>query len=123
MSRQPRDRRRSGVRVRLSERDQVVLDALARFRLARTSDLVCFAFPNTRRDTVACRLRRLFDAGFLDVRSGDRSEENRYVLGPAGRAWVQAHGGQPLRAPRGGVAHHLSIVRAWVDLAIVADRN
>lgn len=122
MSRQPRDRRRAGVRVRLSDRDQAVIQALARFRLARTSDLVDFAFPETRRDTVARRLRRLFDAGFLDVRSGDRSEENLYVLGPGGRAWVESHGGNPLRAPRGGLAHHVAIVRAWVDLALVADR-
>jgi hypothetical protein len=64
-SRQPRHRRRRGVAVQLTERDETVLHALARFRLARTSDLCGYAFAGVRKDTVAVRLRRLFDSSRL----------------------------------------------------------
>jgi hypothetical protein len=63
--RQLRHRRRRGVAVVLTERDEEVLNALARFRLARTSDLMAYAFAGVRRDTAAVRLRRLFDARYL----------------------------------------------------------
>ena len=42
--RQRRHRRRRGVAAALTERDTIVLHALSLFRLARTSDLVTYAF-------------------------------------------------------------------------------
>jgi hypothetical protein len=106
------------VTVRLTPRDEVLLRALARFRVARTSDLVRFAFRDVRRDTAAARLRRLYDGGWLDVRFHDRANENLYSLGPEGRRWLKTNGGNIGRLPREPLAHHLAIVRTWVDLAI-----
>ncbi len=121
--RTPRDCRKADVRVCLTARDAVLLRALARFRLARTSDLAVLCFPGVRRDTVAARLRRLFDAGYLDTRVSQRTEENLYVLGPEGRTWLRRAGETPRRAPNGGVDHHLAIVRTWVDIAAAVHRT
>jgi hypothetical protein len=108
----------------LSQRDEALLRALARFRLARTGDLTDLFFPGVRRDTAAARLRRLFDAGYLSVHFRDRAEENIYTLGPKGRRWFEAQGVSLGRIPRGSPAHHLAIVRAWVALAVaVHGRN
>jgi len=103
--------------VQLSTRDELVLRALSRFRIARTGDLATLAFAGVRRETVNRRLRRLFDGGFLETHVGDRSEENVYSLGPAGKSWLANHGVAVGPRPRGSDAHHLAIVRAWVELA------
>ena len=103
--------------MQLTERDELVLEALVRFRLARTSDLARTAFPGVRPTTCSLRLRRLFDAGYVDVRPGDRSEENVYSLGPLGLRWAEAEGLAVGRIPRGSIEHHLGIVRAWSALA------
>ncbi len=121
--RQSRDRRRSGVRVKLSNRDGVLLRSLARFRLARTGDLVNLVFQGARRDTATSRLRRLFDAGYLNVKFRDRSEENIYTLGPRGRAWLKELKIPVGRIPRGDAAHHLAVVHSWVGLAVAAQEN
>src|SRR5207244_3747196 len=71
----PRDRRRAGVRVVLGQRDEAMLRALARFRIARTDDLTSLFFRDVRRDTAAARLRRLHDAGLLEARSGGLNEQ------------------------------------------------
>jgi hypothetical protein len=118
--RQRRDRRRSGVRVELSDRDGLLLRSLARFRLARTGDLVNLVFQGARRDTATSRLRRLFDAGYLNVKFRDRSEENIYTLGPRGRAWLKDQNIPVGRIPRGDNAHHLAVVHSWVGLAVAA---
>jgi len=117
VKRQPRYIRRSGVRVKLTDRDKVLLKMLRRFRVARSSDLIAIVFRGVRRDTAAQRLRRLFDAGYLDVRVGDRAEENVYSLGPTGRRWNEDRGRTCGRVPRDR-GHHLAIVRAWVGLAV-----
>ena len=117
--RQPRDRRRSGVRVRLSSRDEMLLAALARFRIATTSDLARLVFGGARRDTAARRLRRLYDSGFLDVLAGDRSVENVYRLGRRGREWAREAGVELGRLPRDR-EHHLAIVGVWTSLARAA---
>jgi len=111
--RQARDGRRRGIQVVLSPRDKQVLRALARFRIARTSDLVRVAFSGIRADTAARRLRRLFDASYIDVRVGGRAEENMITLGATGRAWLATQGEAVGGIPRGGLAHHLAIVRQW----------
>ena len=118
MSRQARDKRRKSVRIELSDRDQTLLRALARFRLAQTTSLTDLVFYGARRDTASRRLRRLFDAGYLRVRSNDLSSENIYSLGPEGIAWLRAQGVQPGRVPRGDPSHHLAIVRTWVDISL-----
>jgi hypothetical protein len=117
--RQPRHRRRPGVLIRLTERDEDVLLALARFRLARTSDLVTYAFAGTRPDTAARRLRRLFDSRHLGILPPRIGSESVYRLGPAGKNVVAGQGLQIGRIPRGGVDHHLAIVQTWVALAAI----
>lgn len=115
--RQLRHRRRRGVTVELTERDEAVLHALARFRLARTSDLVTYAFAGVRRDTAAVRLRRLFDGRFLSVLPPEQGKENVYRVGPTGMAWLAEQGVASGRVPRGGLEHHLAIVGTWVAIA------
>lgn len=117
--RQPRDRRRQGLFVQLTERDESVLHALARFRLARTSDLLAYAFVGVRSDTAAARLRRLFDGKYLAVLPPRQGFENVYRLGPAGSRYLAGQGAQVGRVPRGGVDHHLAIVQTWVALTAV----
>ncbi len=117
MSRQPRQRRRRGVSVRLQPRDVEMLTALARLRIARTAEIAALCFPGVRKDTVAARLRVLFDAGYLEVTAADRTSPNVYSLGPRGRDLVREAGEQVLPVPRGGLAHHLGIVQTWVGLA------
>jgi len=119
--RQPRHRRRRGVAVELTDRDEAVLDALARFRLARTSDLIHYAFAGVRRDTAAVRLRRLFDARYLAVLPPARGAENVYRLGPAGRRHLIEQSEVVGRLPRGGHEHHLAIVQTWVAMAALDD--
>ncbi len=115
--RQLRHRRRRGVDVQLTERDGAVLHALARFRLARTSDLVAYAFAGVRPDTAAVRFRRLFDGRFLAVLPPEQGEENIYRLGPAGKAYLAEEGVVAGGVPRGGLDHHLAIVETWVAVA------
>lgn len=119
--RQPRHRRRKGVSVQLTERDDTVLHALARFRLARTSDLVRYAFAGVRPDTAAVRLRRLFDSKHLTVLPPERGAESVYRLGPAGTQHIAERGVELGRVPRGGLEHHLAIVRTWVAISALAD--
>lgn len=117
MGRQSRITRRSGVEVKLTARDEALLRGLARFRIARTGDLLALFFAEVRRDTAAQRLRRLYDSGFLDVRSTERSEENLYSLGPQGRDWLKGKSVSVGSVPRGSLPHHLAIVKAWSGLA------
>jgi hypothetical protein len=115
--RQLRHRRRRGVAVVLTDRDRTLLHALSRFRIARTSDIVAYAFTGVRRDTAAVRLRRLFDARFLAVLAPAPGAENVYRLGPAGKVWLVGEGVPGGQVPRGGHEHHLAIVQAWVAIA------
>lgn len=120
-----RDRRRAGVRVVLNQRDEALLRALARFRIARTDDLTALFFRGVRRDTAASRLRKLLDAGLLEVRLGELQAQNVYALGPAGRGWAENHGVAVGAAPAPPFVHHLAIVQLWAQLAAVlrADRS
>ena len=102
--RQPRTLRRSGVTVKLTERDLSVCETLARFRLARTSDLILTCFPGINPTTAKLRIRRLFDAGHIQIHSAQIGSENVY------RAKA--------RIPRGSLLHHLAVVRVWAQLTI-----
>lgn len=119
--RQPRHHRRRGVTVQLTERDEMILHALARFRLARTSDLVRYAFAGVRQDTAAVRLRRLFDSRHLAVLPPERGAENVYRLGAVGKQHLAGLGVEAGRVPRGGLEHHLAIVQTWVAVAALED--
>lgn len=119
--RQPRHRRRKGVCVQLTERDETVLHALARFRLARTSDLVRYAFAGVRSDTAAVRIRKLFDSRHLAILPPERGAENVYRLGPAGTQHLAGSGVDVGRVPRGGLDHHLAIIQTWVAVAALED--
>ena len=102
-------------------RDQELLRALARLRVAGTSALVRLCFGDVRRDTAARRLRRLFDAGYLGVRTtDDPTAESLYVLGPEGRQLIREESEIETSVPRGGLDHHLAIVETWVALATLA---
>jgi hypothetical protein len=116
MKRQRREVRRRGIKVELQVRDVEMLTALARLRIARTAEIAALCFPGVRKDTVASRLRVLFDAGYLEVTTADRTSPNLYRLGPRGRDVVREEGGQLWPVPRGGLAHHLAIVQTWVSL-------
>lgn len=116
MRRQARDARRPRVRAQISPRDAQLLWLLARFRIARTKDLVSLAFAGVRPDTAAARLRKLYDAGFVDVQAGDRSRESVYGLGAAGRALLETQGVEVGRRPGQNFGHHLGIVRAWTQI-------
>jgi len=117
MGRIRRSERRQGVRVVLGKRDTAVIRAVGRFRLCRTHDLLRLFFRGIRRDTALRRLRRLHDAGFLDVFVAALHEENSFALGPAGRRFVEAEGLAASPAPKGGEDHHLAIVGVWTSLA------
>lgn len=104
--------------MKLTARDELVLEALCRFRIARTSDLLAVCFSDVHAMTGRDRLRRLFDGGFLGVHAGDRAQENVYTLGPEGRRWASDQGLDAGRVPRGGVEHHLAIVRSWASLSM-----
>jgi len=120
-----RDLRRAGVRVVLGPRDEALLRGLARFRVARTDDLVRLFFRGIRRDTAAARLRKLHDAGFIEARSDGLNEPNFYQLGPEGLCWAEDRGvavGAPPAAP---ATHHQAIVGCWSRLAaaLAADES
>ncbi len=117
MTRQARNSRQRCSRFVLTDRDRRLLRALNRFRIARSSDLAALCFRGVRRDTAAARLRRLFDAGLLDVRAGAPDEENQYTVGAAGKRILENQGIPFRPVPRGGLPHHLTIVSNWVAIA------
>jgi hypothetical protein len=117
MGRQSRRERRAGVNVSITSRDEALLRALARFRIAHSSDLGRLFFPGRNRDVLAARLRRLYDARFLEVHVLDRAAENIYSLGPAGKEWLKGRGIPIRSAPRPPWLHHLGIVRIWSKVA------
>lgn len=115
--RTPRGARAGRVRVALTARDKAILAAVARFRLCRSSDLARLYFSTASKERCAQRLRRLFRAGFLDVRVEQLAEQNLYSLGIAGRAWAKERGLSLGHVPSGRVGHHLAVVRVWSHLA------
>ncbi len=119
MKRQSRASRRNGIGLRLQPRDVELLRAVARLRVARTSDLAVLCFGGVRRDTAKSRLRVLFDGGYLNVSSPDQAVENLYSLGPRGRVLMTDLGEPAAAVPRGGLAHHLGIVGTWVALSSI----
>lgn len=116
-----RSRRRTertvGRQVVLGARDEALLRALARFRVARSADLGRLFFAGRSRERASQRLRRLFDARWLDLRVARLAESNIYSLGPRGRQWAKEHGLDVGRVPVGGLDHHLAIVECWSRIA------
>ncbi len=117
IKRHKRTERSKDVKVVLGPRDEALLGALARFRIAGTSDVAHLLFRGARPDTARKRLRRLFDASLVDVHATGVHEESVYSLGEAGRRWAEARGLACGRVPVRPWDHHLAIVRAWVRLA------
>lgn len=101
--RQPRTKRHRGLVVQLTDRDRLVLETLARFRLARTTDLLLTCFRGIHPTTAQMRLRRLFDAGHVQIHVAEIGSENVYRC--------------KARIPRGSIAHHLAVVRVWAQLS------
>lgn len=115
--RRKRSVRSGGAVVRLTERDEALLLAVARFGMARSSDLKCLLFPDRHKDVLAHRLRKLFDAGYLEVLMTYLNQENTYTLGPAGKLWTRNRGITPVRPPKANTEHWLGIVSTWVKLS------
>jgi hypothetical protein len=88
--------------VKLTDRDHLVLETLERFRLARTSDLILTCFPGINPTTAKLRIRRLFDAGYIQIHSAQIGFENVYRC--------------KAKIPRGSLLHHLAVVRIWAQL-------
>jgi len=109
--------------VVLRPRDEALLCALARFRIARTGDLTELFFRGVRRDTASARLRRLHDSGFIEARSAGLSEQNVYCLGPEGLYWAEERGIAAGTPPLEPASHHLAIVRLWARLAAALAAN
>lgn len=120
--RQPRDKRRAGVRVTLTARDEALLRALGRFRIARSSDVGRLFFEGRNRDVQAARLRKLFDGHFVEVHAPERAAENIYSLGREGKAWLRARGIEARSIPRPPWGHHLGIVGFWARAATAVRR-
>jgi hypothetical protein len=106
-----------GARIELTARDGAIVRGLARFGAARSVDLVRLFFSGIRHDTALARLRRLYDAGWVEARSTDRAQPNLYTLGKLGRTWIRSQGLEAARVPRGDLTHHLLIVRFWTGIA------
>jgi len=106
--------------VKLTTRDEALIRALGRFRIATSGNLGELFFPGRNRDVLMSRLRKLYDAGFVEVHAPERAAENVYSLGRRGRRWLEGQGIAAGSAPRGPWAHHLGIVQLWVKLAATA---
>jgi hypothetical protein len=63
------------------------------------------------------RLRRLYDASYLDAHVIDRASENIYSVGRLGKAWLETHDGHVGALPRRPWHHHLGIVQFWAAIA------
>ena len=83
-SRQKRNRHRI---VKLVSRDLDILLALAKMRLARTSDLARLFFGAI--GTAQKRLRRLFDLGLVRAVVTDLAAENRYAITKIGHRFLE----------------------------------
>lgn len=123
MSRRRRDERRPGIRIVLGPRDEALLQGLARFRVATTSQLVRLFFRGIRKDTASARLRLLFDSGELDIVQCALNAENVYSLGASGRRWLESRSVAGGAVPRGPLDHHLGIVEVWTRLAAALHGN
>ena len=117
-ARAKRTERRRGVRVALGARDEAMLRALDRFRLATSGDLHRLFFAGRHRDVLASRLRKLYDAGYLEAHVSDRAAPNVYSLGPEGRAWLRRRGGIAHKPPRPPWPHHLGVISVWSRVAV-----
>jgi hypothetical protein len=112
-----RTSRTRGVSVVLGTRDHGLLRAVGRFRLATSADLHRLFFAGRHRDVVAARLRKLYDAGFLETHMLDRAAPNIYSLGPVAKAWLRAQGGTVHGLPRPPWQHHLGVISLWSRVA------
>jgi len=83
-SRQKRNRHQT---VKLVQRDLDILLALAKMRLARTSDLARLFFGAI--GTAQKRLRRLFDLGLVRAVVTDLAAENRYAITKLGHRFLE----------------------------------
>lgn len=116
-TRAKRTERRRGVRVALGSRDEALLRAVGRFRLATSADLHRLFFAGRHRDVLASRLRKLYDAGYLETHVSDRAAPNVYSLGAEGKTWVRAQGGIVPGLPRPPWQHHLAVISVWSRMA------
>jgi hypothetical protein len=98
----------------------MLIRTLNRFRLATSGDLARLYFSGRHRDVCASRLRRLYDAGYLETHVPDLAAPNLYSLGPRGKAWLRAQGSEIRPVPRPPWEHHLGVVGIWSRLASAA---
>ncbi len=108
-------------RVALSDRDRVLLRALAKGRILRTADVVALdLFPSV--PVARRRLRRLAKSGLLECHTPDYTTDNLYVPTQRGLAQIagtrEADGfnrpERPMRYAEND--HHFAGVRFWANL-------
>lgn len=110
---------RQGRRLRITERDRWLLEALGKMRFLTTAQLARLAF-NGSRWAANKRLRKLLDAGLVRVWLRSLSEENVYSLTLAG-ARMLGDQGVPSTTPRGldgNLDHLLAINQVRIALAL-----
>jgi hypothetical protein len=112
---------RRGRRIRLTDRDRWLLEAVAKMRFLRTTQLARLGFGGSRW-AAAKRLRPLFDAGLIRVWVRDLARENVYSLDRAGaRVLGENHPDGTFAVPRGldgHLEHLLYINEVRVVLAL-----
>ncbi len=113
-------KRANAARVRLTDRDQWLLEALAKMRFLTTTQIQTMCF-GTRSATNKC-LRRLLNAGLVRVWVRSLSGDNVYSLANSGRLVLANEGAadERYRVPRGldrNLEHLLAINTVRVHLA------
>ena len=79
-----------GAAVRVTERDRWLLEALTKMRFLSTRQIANLYFEGSRWNANK-RLRRLFDAGLLQVWVRRLSEDNIYAISPKGLRVLNEH--------------------------------
>src|SRR5437867_4473340 len=120
-SRSDRDRAQ---RVRLTDRDLWILEAVGKMRFATTTQLARLHFDGSRWASNK-RLRRLLDAGLLRVWIRDLAQDNVYSLAPRGARLLRDDRGDTAEeswvTPRGldgNLDHLLAINQVRIELAL-----
>ena len=81
-------KRTGGARLRRTERDVWILEALAKMQFLTTQQIARLLFTRSRSATCR-RLRKLFDAGLVRVWVRSLNLDNVYTLTPGGRKLLE----------------------------------
>lgn len=102
--------------VVLSDRDRLVLKALAKGRVLRTSDLTGTILPSL--PVARRRMKRLHDAAFATGVVVGLHLDSRWVLGKEGRELLgETSSANLVKLASQAGEHHFTTARAWLTLA------